>query len=96
MAEFKVKRMMISNPKGQFTGAKGGLALEETDFNNSRIEASIRGAASINTRDDQRQGHLKSAYFFDAEKFSMLSFESTRVTRVADGKLGVAGALTIR
>jgi polyisoprenoid-binding protein YceI len=50
VAEFKVKHMMISNVKGQFTTIKGTLSLDETDSLNSRVEASIE-AASINTRD---------------------------------------------
>jgi polyisoprenoid-binding protein YceI len=94
VAEFKVKHMMISNVKGQFTAVAGVLTLDETDVTNSRIEASIE-AASINTRDSQRDAHLRSADFFDAEKFPALSFKSTRVTRTADGELAVAGELTI-
>ncbi len=94
VAEFKVKHMMISNVKGQFTRVKGVLTLDETDLTNSRVEASIE-AASINTREDQRDAHLKSADFFDVEKFPTLSFQSTRVSRVADGEQAVAGELTI-
>jgi polyisoprenoid-binding protein YceI len=94
VAEFKVKHMMISNVKGQFTAVKGVLSLDETDLNRSSIEASI-DATSINTRDPQRDAHLKSADFFDVEKFSTLSFKSTQISRVADGELSVAGDLTI-
>src|SRR5690349_11762597 len=79
VAEFKVKHMMISSVKGHFTGVKGVLTLDENDVTNSRIEASI-DAASISTRDDQRDTHLKSADFFDVEKFPTLAFKSTRVT----------------
>ena len=94
VAEFKVKHMMISNVKGQFTRVKGVLTLDETDLTKSRVEASI-DAASINTRDDQRDAHLKSADFFDVEKFPALSFKSTKITRIGDGELAVAGDLTI-
>ena len=94
VAEFKVKHLMISNVKGQFTRVKGVLSLDETDVTNSSVEASIE-AASINTRDEQRDAHLKSADFFDVEKFPALAFKSTRTTRVADGELAVAGDLTI-
>ena len=94
VAEFKVKHMMISNVKGQFTRVKGVLSLDETDLTKSRVEASI-DAASINTRDDQRDAHLKSADFLDLEKFPTLSFKATKITRVADGELAVAGELTI-
>jgi len=94
VAEFKVKHMMISNVKGQFTRVNGVLTLNETDLSQSHVEASIE-AASINTRDEQRDGHLKSADFFDAEKFPTLSFKSTRVSRAGDGELKVTGDLTI-
>src|SRR5437762_12704896 len=94
VAEFKVKHMMISNVKGQFTGVKGTLALDEADVTNSRIEATI-DAASINTREAQRDTHLKSADFFGVEKFPTLSFKSTRVARRSDGEREVAGELTI-
>ena len=94
VAEFKVKHMMISNVKGQFTRVTGVLSLDETDVTNARVEASVE-AASINTRDEQRDTHLKSADFFHAEKFPALSFKSTRITRTGNGELAVAGDLTI-
>ena len=94
VAEFKVKHMMISNVKGQFTGVSGVLSLDETDLTRSRVEVTI-DAASINTRDAQRDGHLKSADFFDVEKFPTLSFQSTRVQNADDGELNVTGDLTI-
>ncbi len=94
VAEFKVKHMMISNVKGQFTGIKGVLALDETSLANSHVEASVE-AASINTREPQRDAHLKSADFFDVEKFPTLSFKSTRISQVRNGELAVAGDLTL-
>lgn len=93
-AEFKVRHMMISNVKGQFTGVAGTLTLDETDLLQSRVEATI-DAASISTRDAQRDAHLRSADFFDVEKFPTLSFQSTRIARAADGELAVEGDLTI-
>jgi polyisoprenoid-binding protein YceI len=93
-AEFKVKHMMISNVKGQFTGVSGVLSLNETDLTRSRVEVTI-DAASINTRDAQRDGHLKSPDFFDVEKFPTLSFKSTRVENTGRGELAVSGDLTI-
>ncbi len=94
VAEFKVKHMMISNVKGQFTDVKGVLTLDETALTDSHIEAVI-DAASVHTRDAQRDAHLKSADFFAVEKFPTLSFKSTNVSRVRDGELAVAGDLTI-
>ena len=95
VAEFKVKHMMISNVKGQFAILNGILSLDEGDVTRSRVEASL-DAASVNTRDAQRDAHLKSVDFFDVEKFPTLSFKSTRVSRTGDGELAVAGDLTIR
>jgi len=95
VAEFKVKHMMISNVKGQFPKVKGSLTLDESDLTNSRVEASIE-AASIETRDPQRDAHLKSADFFDVEQFPTLSFKSTGISLVRDGELAVEGNLAIR
>jgi polyisoprenoid-binding protein YceI len=94
VAEFKVKHLMISNVKGQFTGVSGALTLNDSDLTLSRVEAVI-DAASINTREPQRDTHLRSADFFDVEKYPTLSFKSTHVSRNADGELQVAGSLTI-
>jgi polyisoprenoid-binding protein YceI len=95
IAEFKVKHMMISNVKGHFSEITGNLTIDESGHTNSRVEASIE-AASIETRDGQRDGHLKSEDFFHVEKFPTLSFQSTSISRVGDGELSVEGDLTIR
>jgi len=95
VAEFKVKHMMISNVKGQFAKVTGVLTLDQSDLANSRVEASIE-AASIETRDAQRDTHLRSADFFHVEKFPTLAFKSERLTLVRDGELAVEGDLTIR
>ena len=93
-AEFKVKHMMISNVKGKFTGISGELNLDEADIAHSNVAATI-DAATISTGDTQRDGHLKSADFFDVEKFPTLGFKSTSVKRTGDDELAVAGELTI-
>ena len=94
VAEFKVKHMMISNVKGQFTGITGALSLDERNIENSRVEATI-DASTVNTRDAQRDTHLKSAEFFEVEKFPTLSFRSSSVKRTGDDELAVTGDLTI-
>ena len=94
IAEFKVKHMMIANVKGQFSKVSGALFLDEYDLGKSRVEASIE-AASIHTRDEQRDAHLKSADFFDVEKFPTLHFKSKSISIVRDGELAVEGDLTI-
>jgi polyisoprenoid-binding protein YceI len=93
-AQFKVKHMMISNVKGEFTHLIGTLKLDSADITSSQVEATI-DATTINTRDRDRDADLRSANFFDVEKFPTLSFKSTRVSEKGDGELAVEGELTI-
>lgn len=93
-AQFKVKHMMISNVKGEFTSITGSLELNEGDVSKSKVQATI-DATTINTRDPQRDGHLKSADFFDVEKFPTLAFKSLSVQQIAPAELAVTGDLTI-
>src|SRR5579871_4321132 len=78
VAEFKVKHMMISNVKGQFTALTGTLTFDERDVAKSSVEASI-DVASISTREPQRDAHLKSPDFFDAETYPTLTFKSSKI-----------------
>ena len=94
VAEFKVKHMMISNVKGRFSKLSGALLFDESDLANSCVEVSIE-TASIQTGEDQRDAHLKSADFFDVEKFPTLTFKSSSIRIVRDGELSVEGELTI-
>lgn len=93
-ALFKVKHMMISNVRGEFTTLKGSLLFDQENAENSRVEAEI-GASSISTKDPQRDAHLKSPDFFDVERFSTLSFRSSNVSMSGNGEFAVAGELTI-
>jgi polyisoprenoid-binding protein YceI len=94
VAEFKVKHMMISNVKGRFSTISGVMTFDESNIANSRVEASI-DAASIGTGDAQRDAHLKSADFFDVEKYPTLSFRSTGINRTGSDELAVTGDLTV-
>lgn len=94
VVEFKVKHMMISNVKGHFSKVAGTLSLDEGHPENSSVEASIE-VASINTHDAQRDGHLISPDFFDAEKFPTINFKSTSVKPTGQASGTVEGDLTI-
>lgn len=94
-AEVKVKHMMITNVKGRFTDVEGTLEFDQADVTKSKITATI-AAASIDTRNTDRDTHLKSADFLDVEKFPTLSFTSNRITKAGAGELKVEGDLTIR
>jgi polyisoprenoid-binding protein YceI len=93
-AQFKVRHLMISNVKGEFTSIKGTLHLDSSDVTKSSVEAAI-DANSINTREPQRDAHLKSVDFLEAEKFPNITFKSTRVTKKSHGEFEVEGDLTI-
>jgi polyisoprenoid-binding protein YceI len=93
-AEFRVRHLMISNVRGQFTGVSGTLTFDESDPARSHVSASI-DVATIDTRDPQRDTHLKSADFFNVEQFPTLTFQSSHVTRKAHGNLVVSGPITI-
>jgi polyisoprenoid-binding protein YceI len=93
-AEFKVKHMMISNVRGSFTGLSGTLQLDESDYTHSTVEASIP-VGTLETGDDQRDGHLKSPDFFDAEKFPTLAFKSTNIDSAGGANYSVTGNLTL-
>ena len=94
-AEFKVKHMMISNVKGKFSGVTGVLTRDEADHTKSQITGSIP-VATVSTGDPQRDGHLKSAEFFDAEKFPTMDFKSVAIHKNADDEFEVTGELTVR
>ena len=90
--EFAVKHMMISTVKGRFGDVTG--TVEIPDAGQPRVEVTIN-VASIDTRQEQRDAHLRSADFFDVEKYPELRFVSTRVQRTDDG-YKLTGDLTIR
>ena len=93
-AEFKIKHMMISNVKGSFNGLSGVLTENRNDASLSSVDAAI-DIASISTGDAQRDGHLKSADFFDAEKYPQMTFKSTKVEKKGEGDYSVTGDLTL-
>lgn len=92
---FSVRHMMISTARGRFEDFDGKFEVNETDPGQSKIEVTIQ-AASINTKDGQRDGHLKSPDFFDVEKYPTLSFKSKRVEQVNGQNLRLIGDLTIK
>jgi len=94
IAEFKVRHMMISFVRGEFSGLSGVLKLDETDYTRSTVEVSIP-TASVRTVDERLDDHLKNADFFDVEKFPMLTFISTKVRSTGGRNYAVTGDLMI-
>ena len=92
---FAVRHMMVSKVRGRFTDFDATINIDEQQPEQSSVEARIQ-VASIDTRDAQRDGHLRSADFFDAEEHPEIVFRSTRLERRGEGKFGLEGRLTIR
>jgi polyisoprenoid-binding protein YceI len=92
---FSVKHLVISDVKGEFSKVSGKVQLDEADLSKSSVEMTIE-VASVDTRDEKRDAHLKSADFFDAAKFPTITFKSTKIVAGKDGALTVTGDLTMR
>jgi polyisoprenoid-binding protein YceI len=93
--EFSVKHMMIARVKGSFDRFSASIEADPTDLTTANIEFTV-DAASINTRNDDRDAHLRSADFFDVEKYPSLTFKSTNIVKKDDDEYELTGDLTIR
>jgi polyisoprenoid-binding protein YceI len=93
-AHFSVRHMMIATVRGEFRKVTGTIHLDEKDITKSSVEAVI-DAATIDTRDERRDNDLRSANFFDVDKFPSITFKSKSVARLAEGKFKVTGDLTM-
>ena len=93
--EFAVRHLMISKVKGQFTGVEGTLRMDAEDPTTARLDVEI-AAASVDTRVEQRDEHLRSPDFLDTARFPSLTFKSRKVERSGNERLRVTGDLTIR
>ena len=92
---FSVKHLVISDVKGEFAKTAGKAQIDDADLSRSSVEVTIE-VGSVDTRDEKRDNHLKSADFFDAAKFPTITFKSTKVTAGKEGAITVAGNLTMR
>lgn len=93
--EFAVRHMMIATVRGRFSEVAGTLILDEAEPKRSSVKVTI-GVASIDTRADQRDGHLRSPDFFDAERFPAMTFRGKRMEGDFDSEFRLTGDLTIR
>lgn len=94
-AQFSVRHLAISTVRGQFSNVKGTVQFDDADVTKSMVDVTI-DVNSVDTREPKRDAHLKSADFFDAAKYPVMTFKSKKVEKVSDGKLKVTGDLTIR
>ncbi|KIC90429.1 YceI family protein [Flavihumibacter sp. ZG627] len=92
---FKVKHLVISTVTGKFTSFEGTIESESDDFKDAKIDFTA-DIDSITTGNDQRDGHLKSADFFDAGSHPKLEFHSTSFTNKSGNDYQLTGDLTLR
>lgn len=93
--QFKVTHMVISEVTGQFKNYDGSVESSKDDFTDAKINFTI-DVNSINTDNEQRDTHLKSDDFFNAEKFPKITFVSKSFKKVNNKKYKLVGDLTIR
>lgn len=91
--QFSVRHMMVSNVKGVFAKSSGTVTLDENDFTRAKVEVDI-DVSSIDTREPQRDTHLKSADFLEVEKYPTITFRSTKIVPNGDA-FTMTGDLTI-
>ena len=90
---FAVKHMAIATVRGEFTDFDGVLELGE-DLSTSKIRGTVK-AASVDTNEPQRDAHLRSADFFNADTYPEIAFESTRIEPIDDDSFRITGELTM-
>lgn len=93
-AEFTVRHMMISNVKGAFSKLSGTVQFDPSDVSKTSVDASV-DVNTVDTRQEGRDRDLRSANFFDVEKFPTMTFKSKKIESAGPGKLKMTGDLTI-
>lgn len=92
--EFSVRHLMITTVKGRFAEVSGTVTTDDSDPTKGNVDIAIN-TASIDTREPQRDAHLRSADFFDSETFPTLTFRSKRIDKVSGDRFTLVGDLTI-
>ena len=93
-ATFSVRHAMVATVRGQFKVLSGTLEIDEAHPENSLVEAQVE-TASIDTRDENRDAHLRTGDFFEAEKYPVITFKSTRVESAGGDHYHVLGILNL-
>jgi polyisoprenoid-binding protein YceI len=93
--QFKIKHLVISTVTGSFRKFEGKAITEGTDFTNAKVSISI-DVKSIDTNQEQRDGHLHSGDFFAADLYPTINFESTSFEKKSGNDYKMVGSLTLR
>ena len=93
--EFAVRHMMVATAKGRFSELAGTIQWDGVDFSSAQVSVEIP-VASLDTKQEQRDAHLRSADFFDVERYPVATFTSTRISGDPAGEFQIVGDLNIR
>jgi len=93
-AQFVVRHMMITNVRGGFSGVQGTIDYDPENPGNARVDVVI-DASKINTLDEQRDAHLKSADFLHVEQHPTITFKSKKIAQAGNGEWKITGDLTV-
>jgi polyisoprenoid-binding protein YceI len=92
---FKIKHLMITNVSGNFNKFEVKAETNGDDFSNAKVSVDIE-VESINTNNSQRDAHLRTADFFEAENYPLISFRSTKIEKLDESTYTLTGNLTIK
>jgi polyisoprenoid-binding protein YceI len=92
--DFSVRHMMISSVKGAFNSFSANIEADPTDLTTAKIEFNA-DLASVDTRNEDRDNHLRSADFFDVENTPTMTFKSTQITKKGEDEYAVTGELSL-
>jgi polyisoprenoid-binding protein YceI len=92
--QFIVRHLMVTNVRGSFRGVKGSVSYDPADLASASFEATI-DVNSISTNEETRDGHLKSADFFDVAKYPTITFKGKRLEKLSDEEFKATGDLTL-
>lgn len=93
--QFSARHMMITTVRGEFNAFEGSVEFDEANPEATTVDIEV-DLASISTRDEKRDGHLKSGDFFDIENYPKMTFKSTSVEKTGDSTAKLTGDLTIK
>lgn len=92
--DFSIRHMMVTNVKGSFLGFEASITADPNDLTTAEILFHV-DLSSVNTRNTDRDAHLRTADFFDVEQYPTMTFRSTNIVKTGTGEYDVTGELSL-
>lgn len=93
--DFSIRHLVIAKVKGTFTDFSANIVADPEDLTTAELEFTVQ-TASVDTRNEDRDNHLRSGDFFDSENFPAMTFKATNIVKKSNGEYDITGDLTIR